>query len=59
LGLGFIADEPLPVGETGVCRQQLPSRGTETQRRLRAPWRATASVVLGGRRLRRAEGRRP
>src|SRR4051812_40410505 len=31
------ADATLAVAETGGCKPQAPSRGTETQRRLRAP----------------------
>src|SRR3954453_11618822 len=52
-------DETLAVAETGGCKPQAPSRGTETQRRLRASSARNGVCVLGGRRLWRAGGAGP
>src|SRR4051794_27776732 len=53
------ADATLAIAEIGGCKPQAPSRGTETQRRLRAPSARNGVCVLGGRRLRRAGGLAP
>ena len=67
LGLGSSAAEPLPVGETGVAsRKRL--RGDPKRNAVFAPLLPVfvsfaggrnGVCVLGGRRLRRAEGQRP
>src|SRR4051795_8318390 len=53
------ADATLAVAETGGCKPQAPSRGTETQRRLRASSARNGVCVLGGRRLWCAGGQSP
>src|SRR3954468_11066435 len=53
------ADATLASPRSGGCKPQAPSRGTGTQRRLRAPSARNGVCVLGGRRLRRAGGAGP
>ena len=54
----WVANATLALAESGVCKRQAPSQGSEKRRVLRAPSRKTASVFLDGRRLTRAEGQR-
>src|SRR4051794_32843552 len=53
------ADATLAVAETGGCKPQAPSRGTETQRRLRASSARNGVCRFGRKALAARRGQRP